>query len=722
MSEVASELRWRWSHHLELVLQSEAAECGLACLVMIARYHGYRTDLGTLRRRFQLSLKGATLKSLIDIATALEFGARPITLDVPYLKDLSVPCILHWDMRHFVVLKSMSRRGAVIFDPAIGKRFVPLDELAKHFTGVALELLPTTRFEPRKEEQRFRVSELLGRVSGLRRGLAQVLLLSLALEVFAIASPLYIQWIVDHAIVSGDRDLITVLGIGFGLLVIINAAVAGFRAWVIAVLSTNLNFQWLGNVFAHLMRLPMDYFEKRHLGDIVSRFNSVSVIQRQITRDFVQTIVDGIMVIGMLLMMFLYSIPLTVITLLTVCLYAAVRGFMYRPLRDANAEHIIQGAKQQTHFLESARGMQAIRLFGRKDERRIGWMNMLADQFNAEFRINRLSITNHTLSRLFFGVERVLIIWLAAVAVVRRDFTVGMLFAFLAYKEQFSGRVSGLIDKLFEFRLLRVHGERIADIVLTPGEPDSGAEPSRERNLSCDLEVRNVTFQYSTTDANVLEDVSLQVKAGEFVAITGVSGAGKTTLAKLVLGLLRPSSGEILIGGLPIDHVGLAEYREQIAAVMQDDVLFSGTIEENISFFDTQSREDHIETCAKLAAIHEEIMAMPMRYNTLIGDIGTGLSGGQKQRLLLARALYKNPRILVLDEATSHLDQHNERRVAESLRQLKLSRIVIAHRQETIAMADRVLDLVGGHLTERSTAAIGQSIIAINAHIREGDM
>ena len=688
-----------WSNRrLPVILQTEATECGLACLAMVAGFHGHRIDLPNMRRRFSVSLKGATLKSLIAIARGLQLQTRPLKLALENIHDLKLPCVLHWDMNHFVVLKSVKADRATIHDPAVGERRLSMDELGRHFTGVALEAAPDAQFTRHEERQQFSLLSLMGRVGGLRRGLAQLLLLGLALQVCALTAPFYLQWVIDEAVVSADRDLVTVLGAGFLLLVLVQGALSGVRSWITTVLATSLNFQWLGNAFGHLMKLPMVYFEKRHLGDIVSRFGSIQTIQRSLTTQFVEGIIDGALVLATLVVMGLYSLKLTLVAGAAVLIYALLRWTIFHALREATAEQIIHAARQQTHFIESTRGVQSLRLFNRVDERRIGYMNALADQFNADLRIARLSISYQTANTLLFGAERVIVVWLAALAVLDASFSVGMLFAFMSYKDQFTQRMAALIDKCFEFRMLRLHGERVADIVLTPAEEDSHDVEFEPGQLVPEVELKGVSFRYADGEPWVLEDVSLKVPAGQCLALTGASGCGKTTLVKLMLGLLEPTRGEVLVGGARLRQLGLRNFRDLVSTVMQDDQLFAGSISDNICLFDASPDAGRIEACARLAAIHDEVEAMPMRYNTLVGDIGSGLSGGQKQRLLLARALYKNPKILVLDEATSHLDVWNEQQVNASIRQLALTRIVVAHRPETIAMAQRVVVLQRGRI------------------------
>lgn len=698
-------------------LQTEASECGLCSLAMVADYHGYRTDLASLRLRFSISRKGATLESLIRIAQVLKLDSRPLKLDLHNLPQLRLPCIIHWNMDHFVVLVSVSARRAVIHDPAVGVRSFTMAEFSKHFTGVALELSPATDFKPADQKLQFTLRGLMGHITGLKRGLTQILLLALALETVSIAMPFFLQWVVDHALVSADRDLLTTLALGFGMLVVIQAAIGAVRGWFVVALSTRLNFQWLGNVFAHMVKLPLEYFEKRHVGNIMSRFGSISTIQKTLTGGFVQAMVDGVMVAGTFGMMLLYSQRLAYVSLFAVVVYALMRWALFHGLRTATAEQIIHAAKQTTHFFETANGIQSVRLFGKGEQRRSGWLNILAEQFNAELRIQRIRISYETAQTLLFGVERVLVVWLAASAVLDHAFTTGMLFAFIAYKDQFSTRLAALIDKVVEFKMLKLHGERVADIVLAETEAIGSydADEVDLATLSPSIELRGVSFRYAPTEPYVFEDVDLTIAAGECVAITGISGCGKTTLVKVMLGLLAPTHGEVRVGGQAIQRLGLTNYRNMIGTVMQEDRLFSGSVAENICFFDPLPEWKRIKECARMAAVGEEIERMPMGYNTITGDSGVGISGGQKQRILLARALYRRPRILVLDEATSELDIDNEKSVNATVKAMGLTRIIVAHRPETIASADRIVVVKAGKLSAPESPAARADTLAVEA-------
>lgn len=696
-----SDLSFGFGAKLPLILQTEATECGLACVAMVAGFHQYRTDLMALRRQFPVSLKGATLATLIHIANRLEMGTRPLKLELDNLGKLKLPCILHWEFNHFVVLKEVGAKTITIHDPGFGVRKLTWADVSKSFTGVALELWPNTGFKPQKQHATVTLRSLMGRVTGLFRSSAQILLLALALEVFSLVTPFFLQWVIDNVIVSADRDLLLTLAIGFGLLMLMQQAVGAIRAWVILYMGTTLNLQWRANLFTHLIRLPMQYFEKRHLGDVVSRFGAIDLIQRTLTTSFMEAILDGLMTIVTLAMMFLYSSTLGLIAVGAMLLYGLGRWAWYRPLRAATEEQIIHAAKQQTHFLETIRGVKAIKLFGRQDDRRATWLTLVVDQINAELRTQKLQLLYKLLNGVLFGIENILIIWFGAKLVLDGNFSVGVLMAFNAYKGQFDSRVSSLIDKLFELKMLQLQGERLADIVLSEPEAVDGARGVIDASaIQPSIEVCGLRYRYAEQEPFVLDDVSFRIAPGESVAIVGPSGCGKTTLMNVMLGILPATGGQILIGGMSIEQIGVHALRQSIGTVLQDDVLFAGSLSDNISFFDPHPDHAWILQCAQLASIASDIATMPMGYNTLVGDMGTVLSGGQKQRVLLARALYKRPAILFLDEATSHLDIDKEQQVNEAVKSLNMTRVIIAHRPETIASASRVIVLVGGKVVQ----------------------
>jgi ATP-binding cassette, subfamily B, bacterial CvaB/MchF/RaxB len=683
---------------LPVVLQSAAAECGLASLAMIAGYHRRNSDMGDLRRRISVSLKGVNLETLVDMADRIGFASRAVRLDLHELSNLKLPCILHWDLNHFVVLKSVSGSGIVIHDPAAGPRRLPNAEVSRHFSGIALELTPVHGFEADQPPQRVKWRSLLGNLVGLPGSLAQLFALAVAIEVFAVASPFFMQWVVDHALVTADRQLLVVLALGFGLLLLLRNTVAALRGWMLIVLGATLKVQSRTNLFTHLVRLPTAFFEARHLGDVVSRFGSQETILQAITTDLVETVLDGVLAIVTVVIMFLFAPMLAAMVLAGALLYGLLRWASYTPLQNASAEAIVWGARRDTHLLETLRGIGAIKLFNGQEGRRAHWLNLLIETVNRQLGAQKLRLLFKISNSLLVGMLAIGVVLVGAQQVLDNLMSVGMLLAFIAYKDQFMTRISNLIDKTVDLGMLRMHAERLADIALTQPEPrERSVDPGLDPHRPVSIEVRDLRFRYSDNDPWVLDGVSFKIEAGETVAIVGTSGGGKTTLLKILASLLQPSSGEILIDGEPLKNIGMSRWRSMIGVVMQDDHLFAGSLADNICFFAAEPDMLRIVQCAKQAALHDELVAMPMGYSTLIGDMGTVLSGGQKQRLLLARALYRRPGVLLLDEATSHLDVGNERNVNASIKATQVTRIIVAHRPETIRSADRVivLDMLG---------------------------
>ncbi|RUL78204.1 peptidase domain-containing ABC transporter [Dyella choica] len=686
---IQDHLQFGWSRRLPMMLQTEAAECGLACLAMIASYHGHDIDLAGLRRRFSTSLKGATLGCVMRMAGQLGFTCRPLKLDLDEVRKLHTPCVLHWDFNHFVVLKRVTRKGVVIHDPARGIRTLGCNEASGHFTGVALELTPRGNFSPISERQSVSLRALTGRVRGLLPAMMQVLLLALALEAFALAGPFYLQWVLDQVLVSADRDLLNLLGLGFIGIAIFSAQVTAARSWAVTWLSATLSVQWASNLFSHLMRLSLGWYEKRHVGDVMSRFGSIQTIQKTLTVQFMGSLLDGLMSVITLVVMALYSGWLTLLVVGVFALYGIARYAFFNPLRSANEEQIVHAARQQSELLESIRGAMPVKLANKQEERLSRYANVTVSATNCDIAIQRLGIAFTLCNQLMFGLGRVALIWIAARQALSNDFSAGMLIAFIAYADLFTTRSAGLIDKWVDFRMLKLHAERVADIALTA--PEEVAETIWTGALpeAC-IELCNVSFRYADGEPWILKDCSLRIEAGQSLALIGHSGCGKSTLGKVLLGLLQPTHGEVRFGGVDIRKLGLDTYRQWVGAVMQDDQLFAGSIEDNISFFDPEATPAKVGCAARTAAIHDDIMAMPMGYQSLVGDMGSTLSGGQKQRVILARALYRAPRLLVLDEATSHLDIERERQVNSFVRELNVTRLMIAHRPETIAAANEV--------------------------------
>lgn len=701
MSAGTPDLRFWRRRRVPLVLQSEAAECGLSCLAMIASYYGKRMELSTLRQQYAASLQGTNLTRLLQLAETLSLASRPVRADLGELKHLHLPCLLHWNLDHFVVLEKLGRHSAVVIDPALGRRRVRRRELSRRFSGVAVEFTPAPSFETGKATSRLRFRQLVADARGLLAALAMVFVLSLTLQVLALLLPFYSQLVIDDVVLSGDRGLLTLLAVACGLLILMQTAISMLRSWVVVTLSTRFNLQLAGRVFSHLIRLPLSFFEKRHLGDVQSRFSAAAALQQLITRQFVEAAVDGLMAVTTLCVMFAYDYRLAGVVLASVTAYFVARAFMVPSLHGASQEAQVLAASRDSHFLESVRGLLAIKTSCQEWQRDLGYQNRLAEAWNPVIRGNRLQIWQLGINQLLFGLQFVVVVWLAALAILDGRFTTGMLVAFLAYRALFTERAAALIDRLLEFRLARVLLDRLADIVQTDREPAYSFAAGNVQRMDARLSLRasNLRFRYAEGDADILKAISFDIRAGEHVVLTGPSGCGKTTLIKILMGLLEPASGSVDINGHHLCRYGVLRYRRQIAAVMQEDRLFCGSILDNISFFDVNVDVSRAKACARFADLAAYIERLPMQYFSVVGDMGTALSGGQRQRLLLARALYRRPRILFLDEFTSHLDAASEARINARLRRLAITRVVVAHRVETIRHADRQIRLSGGSIS-----------------------
>jgi len=691
--ELANSLHFGFRHKVPQIIQTEAAECGLACLAMVCGYHGKHVDLQSLRQRFGFSSRGATLRTLMDISTSVELKSRALKLDIDELNALKTPCILHWDLNHFVVLVAIKQGKVIIHDPAFGRRSLGIREVSEHFTGVALELWPDSGFTSEKPRVRLNLRKMMGNVSGLVPALTKIFCLSLMIESVNLLLPVGMQLVMDHVIPAKDPDLLTLICLGLLFFIIFRTGVSMLRAWTSLVMSTLIDVQWKARLFDHLLKLPLDYFEKRKLGDIQSRFTSLDTLRTTLTTNVVNSIIDGIMSIGLIVMMVLYGGWLIWVILGFTAIYVIFRLSTYNAYRQVSEEQIVKSARAGSHFMETLYGISTLKALGLSKSRANFWLNMNVDNANATVRKTKFEMMFAGGNTLIATLDQVALLWLGATQVIDGHMTLGMFVAFNTYRGQFSERAANLLNMVLQLRMLSLHRDRIADIALTDTETSLPERELLRAGEAASLDVRDLVFQYDSVSAPLINGLNLSVAAGEGVAIVGPSGQGKTTLMKIMTGLLSPTEGRVLINGMDITTAGLNNYRNCIACVLQDDTLFAGSIGENIASFDEQKDENRILDCAKRCNIHADIEKMPMGYETLISELGSSLSGGQKQRLLIARALYRRPAILFLDEATSHLDLDNEAKINKSISDLDITRVFIAHRPSTIESADRVIRL-----------------------------
>ncbi|MEQ3658724.1 MAG: peptidase domain-containing ABC transporter [Glaciecola sp.] len=711
-------LRFTARRKVNLVLQAEASECALACLTMVANYHGNAMTIDRLRLTSQISIQGSDLSSLLKQAAQLKLSGRALKTELHELSELKTPAVLHWNFNHFVVLLKVKKKYCEIADPAIGIRRVPIGEVSDCYTGIAVELHPTSNFVRAKanRQQKLKLSNFIKPNSGIASHLTTLLILSVLLQVFAIASPFYMQTVIDEVIVNSDTNLLTVIAIAFVLLLLVDTCTVFLRDRIMLRFTNYLNLQMATGVFDHLLHLPVSYFQKRHLGDIVSRFSALQQVRAVLSSGIVTALIDGGMALLMLGVLFIYSPTLSLLVLSVLAIYASLRWALFNPMKRQQAEVIQSQANENTHFMQSVRAIKTIKLNNKMAQRHSQWLNQLATAMNKQITLARWNINFSSTNKALFGVENILVVYLAAELVMSNAFSIGMLYAFISYKNRFIASADSLVNKCLEFKMLRVHLDRLADIVLTPVEsrpstneslPLGVSDINSQKARQSALEIHNLSFRYHESSPWVFQNISFSVPALSTVVIIGSSGSGKSTLFTCLMGLNKATKGSVRVNNLVLDSTN--RHLQHFAAVMQDDQLLPGSVLDNITDFAERTDINLALKVSEAACLHEDVLGMTMQYNTLIGDMGSSLSGGQKQRLLLARALYKQPKVLFLDEASSHLDVSTEKRVNQALRQLNVTIIMIAHRPETIANADIVLSLNHGKLTQIDNRSLANS-------------
>ncbi|WP_028388750.1 peptidase domain-containing ABC transporter [Legionella fairfieldensis] len=681
---------------LPMIFQSEMAECGHACIAMVCNYWGHNIDLYSIRKISKPSNKGVTLLNITNILEKFGFKTRALKVPLEELQLIKCPAIIHWNMNHFVVLKEVKKNIIVINDPGSGVRHCTMEEFSNSFTGVVLETEKTTDFSAISEKRKISLSDLVKSVSGINRFLIWLLSLSLVIEFLGLLNPLFIQYVTDDVLVFSDINNLYVIASAFFILLFFQIFTEYVRGNMVVYLTNNLTEQFSSNVVKHILKLPLNFFEVRYKGDIQSRFQSIDHIQKKLSTDFINTVLDGIMIIINLFVMMIYSSVLTMLVVFFLFIYFFIRYFSYRFLKKYTESSILQHAKASSIFLETIQSILPIKTFSKEKIRFNTWRNCYINALNENVKISKIDLYYNIANQFLFNFEYIIVICVGASLVLGNKFSIGMLMAFLTYRNLLVSKSSSFIKNIFDYKLISIQLNRLSDILFQQPEKMEKEElrlPVTEAGVMGALTLCNISFKYNSEEKYILKNINLKINAGEKVVLIGSSGCGKSTLMKVLMGLLNKTEGEIYIDDTLIDDFGLKNYRDITASVMQEDTLLNGSILDNISFFDENLDIEHVYQVAKLSFIHETIKRLPMGYETRVGEMGSMLSGGQKQRILLARALYKKPKILFLDEATSHLDGENEKNINISLRSLNITQVIIAHRKETINMADKIIEL-----------------------------
>ncbi|UAA38827.1 peptidase domain-containing ABC transporter [Paraneptunicella aestuarii] len=688
-------------NQLPIIYQSEAAECGLACLAMICGYWNKHISLETLRTRHRVSNRGLTVQNLIELSHSLGLSARPLRAEIEYLEEASLPAILHWDLKHFVVLKAIKGNQLIIIDPAMGERHISWSEADKRFTGIILELEPTIEFVKENKGESFGISNLLTKAHGLKSGIVKVISYSLLLQLVSLALPLFIQFSIDELVSQNAIDTLNAITFGVLALIIVAFITQLVRGYLLLHMGYLLSFQLARNILSHLLKLPIPYFEKRNIGDFISRISSLEPIKELLTTGVASIFIDGIMVIGSLALMLYYSANLTLIPLVGLSLYFIFKRIIVTRQKQLTHDEMQTKAEESSTFIETLNAVSSIKLYNKESTQQAKWENAFVDSLAKSWQLGKLQTQSDAVLQLSVAVETILIVYFSVFMISDSTFSIGMLFAYLSLRQNFSDRARAVVDKWTEYQMVLVHTERLKEIVSHEPEPASDQlipEADKLANITCS----NLSFRYGDGEPWIFDNANIEIKAKKNTAIIGPSGAGKTTLFKILLGILHADTGIIKIGATTLTPQNTRDFRNSIAVVLQEDQMLRGSIAENITFYDDAPNQEEIENAARSAAIHDDIIQMPMGYQTIVGEMGHGLSGGQLQRIFLARALYKRPKILFIDEGTSHLDLHTEKQVNENLKKLEITRIFIAHRPETISYADEVIQVENGRISKVS--------------------
>jgi ABC-type bacteriocin/lantibiotic exporter with double-glycine peptidase domain len=672
---------------------------------MVLSYYGRKTTVAEARAQCGPDRDGLTARAIA--AAAREFGLRvkAYSVELANFNYLSLPLIAHWDFNHFVVVEKWSPRAVEIVDPSVGRRKVSASEFAASLTGVVLTLEPGVQFQPRPRVGGplwLKYLKSMLNTSGSWGSLGQILLGSLVLQALGLIQPIVTKVLVDQILPFHLKDVMTVLGIGMVLFALSQMALSYLRGTLFIYLRGRLDSQLMLSFFEHLLTLPFSFFQRRTSGDLLMRLASNGLIREVLTNQTISVILDGSFALVYLLILLALSPRFSVVVVTLGVLQVAVLLLTRSRTRLFAQRDLASKAAEQSYLVEAMKGVALIKASGAEDRVLDRWSNLFFNQLNISLERGHFGLLIDTAVGALRTLAPLLLLWYGAVQVLNGNMKLGTMLALNSLASSFLGPIATLVASAQQFIMVGAQLERIADVLDAEPEPAlRGCEPAAP--LTGGIELRNVSFRYASNSPMVLRDVSFAVGAGQKVALVGPTGSGKSTLAMLLLGLFRPTGGEILYDGVPLEKLSLRAFRAQFGVVLQEPFLFSGSIRQNINLNNPDMSLDDTILASVMATIHSEIAEMPMSYETLVAEGGTTLSGGQRQRLSIARALAHKPRILILDEATSHLDVKTEAELDENLNRLPCTRIVIAHRLSTVRNADQIIVLDGGRVVEQGS-------------------
>ncbi|GCF10928.1 peptidase domain-containing ABC transporter [Dictyobacter arantiisoli] len=691
--------RWRRVHELR---QMSAVECGACCLAMILNYYGCAVSVSDVQERCGVGRDGLSALSIVKAARQYGLRVRTVSLKKNDFRFITLPAIAHWDFNHFVVVERWSSRHVDIIDPATGHRRLSYAEFEESFTGILIMLEPGANFERQASTHTLSLWTYLRSLPNMRGVFVQIIGISLLLQIIGLGAPLLTQTIIDYVIPTKATNLLIMLGISMLFLIMMQGVMKLLRVSLLIYLQTRIDAQMMLHFLEHLLSLSYRFFQMRLNGDLLARTESNTAIRDLLTGQMISTLLDGSSVIVYLIVLIMQSKLFAGVTVVIGMVQVGLLLTTASAIRRLTMRDLIAQGKTQGYLNEVLTGIATVKAAGAEQRVLARWTNLFFDEMNISNRRNYFqAIIGITFEILQF-LSPLLLLWIGAAQVISGTMSVGSMLALSTLAVSFLVPLSSLASSGQKMQIAHAHFDRLADVLGSEAEQDLQQVQLPPR-LKGSLELRHVSFQYDPNTPPILNDIAVRIRPGQKVALVGKTGSGKSTLGKLLIGLITPTKGEILYDGIPLQKLNYQEIRRQFGVVLQESFIFSGSVRENIAFNNPDMNMKQIIRAAKAAAIHEDIEKMPMKYETLLSEGGSAFSGGQRQRLALARALANNPAMILLDEATSALDVTTERAVEQSLNSLSCTQIVIAHRLSTVRNADLILVLDQGRIVEQGT-------------------
>ena len=684
------------------IRQVTAVECGAACIAMILNYYGYATGVTEVLERCGVGRDGLTALEIVKSARLYGLRVRAVSVELEEFRFVTLPAIVHWEFNHFLIVERWSRSRVEVVDPAYGRRTLTPAEFDEGFTGVAIMLEPGVQFEQRAPSKSLTLWSYMRSFLRMRAIICQILGTSLLLQVLGLGAPFLTEIVIDRVLPQKDLSMLTVLALGMLILVLMQGITTFLRSSLLIYLQTRIDTNMMLNFFEHLLSLPYRFFQLRLSGDLLARMSSNLAIRDLLTNQLLSTLLDGCTVLVYFIILLILSKTIAGVALAIGAVQVALLLLTAPAIRRLTRRDLEAQGKTQGYMNEILAGIATIKAAGAEHRAFNRWENFFFNEMNVSLRLNYLSSVIGNLLTIITILAPLLLLWVGALQVIAGVMSIGTMLALNVLAVQFLVPLGALAASVQELQAARAHFTRIADVISTRSEQDV-TEVEVPHRLSGQIELRHVGFQYDQNAPPVLRDITVRIYPGQKVAVVGRTGSGKSTLGKLLVGLITPTTGSILFDGIPLERLNYQEARSQFGVVLQESFIFSGSIKENIALNNPAMSMERVMEAARIAAIADDIEKMPMGYDTLVSEGGSAFSGGQRQCLALARALANHPALLLLDEATSALDVVTEQVVEQNLRRLPCTQIIIAHRLSTVRSADLILVLDHGCIVEQGT-------------------